>query len=405
MALNMQEYNAAFNRSASTPEPRRVLEATRSTTRPTTVATETSASQSEATAAATSKSQLPPSVAKLQPPMAELLKAAKSVEKDLLEKEAKLGEGFERLKSERVKSLEDIESMKVVEQSRSAMERGRLQLEREQHETRLAWERREFADEKRAYEQMKANAVEIARGQDPITLEVGGEKFRTEICTLHKHTESIFPELATIAQGHTPPRKSRSDHIFIDRDGKHFRFILNYLRQGREVLRGTTLRNTDDSFLHELLCEVRYYKLDELERLLQLRRVAMEKPIDFNSLLAQKLLAPLKQPQVLTISPQSTISLKYCTTQDLLFKQKNLTGVKFENVLFEHSVSFEGSVLDKATFTQCYFKAAINFQGADLHKVTFDHCQGIYPAVNFRMEDDDLASVTFHPALQVASSP
>ena len=47
---------------------------------------------------------------------------------------------------------------------------------------------------------------------------------------------------------------------FIDRDGRHFHDVLNFLRDGREKW----VRPTDETVLRELLNEAEYYGLDVL---------------------------------------------------------------------------------------------------------------------------------------------
>jgi len=46
--------------------------------------------------------------------------------------------------------------------------------------------------------------------------------------------------------------------VFIDRDGTHFRYILNYLRDGNVLL------PTDKVVIQELLKEAEFYQLQEL---------------------------------------------------------------------------------------------------------------------------------------------
>ena len=41
---------------------------------------------------------------------------------------------------------------------------------------------------------------------------------------------------------------------------------------------------------------------------------------------------------------------RYETTQQLLLKERNMAGIVFENIHFNHNVSFEGSVLECAKF-------------------------------------------------------
>jgi len=91
-------------------------------------------------------------------------------------------------------------------------------------------------------------------------LNVGGHHFTTSIQTLRNDPNSM---LAAMFSGKFDIKRSKDGSFFIDRDGTHFRFILNYLRTGKLTLpEGAT-------FLKELEQEAEFYQiqgiLDELK--------------------------------------------------------------------------------------------------------------------------------------------
>ncbi|XP_078350452.1 uncharacterized protein LOC144635234 isoform X1 [Oculina patagonica] len=93
-----------------------------------------------------------------------------------------------------------------------------------------------------------------------INLDVGGHLFKTSVQTLTKDPNSM---LAAMFSGRFEMKPSEDGSYFIDRDGTHFRFILNYLRTGKLTLpEGTT-------FLKELEEEAEFYQIqgiiDELK--------------------------------------------------------------------------------------------------------------------------------------------
>ena len=92
-----------------------------------------------------------------------------------------------------------------------------------------------------------------------IELNVGGHRFTTSLRTLTKDTNSM---LAAMFSGRYEIERYKDGAFFINRDGTHFRFILNYLRNGELILPdGAT-------FLKELKVEAKFYLiqgiLDEL---------------------------------------------------------------------------------------------------------------------------------------------
>ena len=85
-----------------------------------------------------------------------------------------------------------------------------------------------------------------------ILLNVGGHRFTTSLQTLTKDPNSM---LAAMFSGKFEMKPSEDGAFFIDRDGTHFRFILNYLRNGKLTLpEGAT-------FLKELADEAEFYQI------------------------------------------------------------------------------------------------------------------------------------------------
>ncbi|KAJ1149742.1 hypothetical protein NDU88_002547 [Pleurodeles waltl] len=62
---------------------------------------------------------------------------------------------------------------------------------------------------------------------DPITLNVGGKIYTTSLSTLTSYPDSM---LGAMFSGKMPTKKDSQGNCFIDRDGKVFRYILNFLR-------------------------------------------------------------------------------------------------------------------------------------------------------------------------------
>ena len=85
-----------------------------------------------------------------------------------------------------------------------------------------------------------------------VNLNVGGHCFKTSVQTLTKDPNTM---LAAMFSGKFEMKPCEDGAFFIDRDGTHFRFILNYLRTGKLTLpEGAT-------FLKELLEEAEFYQI------------------------------------------------------------------------------------------------------------------------------------------------
>ncbi|XP_060603339.1 nipped-B-like protein B [Ruditapes philippinarum] len=93
--------------------------------------------------------------------------------------------------------------------------------------------------------------------KERIILNIGGQKFETSRVTLTKDPNSLLARIVS-PEGMTP---RYGNQYFIDRDPAHFRFILNFLRNGSCDLR--TLPH-DVRYLYELYYEASFYCLPEL---------------------------------------------------------------------------------------------------------------------------------------------
>jgi hypothetical protein len=92
-----------------------------------------------------------------------------------------------------------------------------------------------------------------------IKMDIGGLLFTTSLTTLNRDPESM---LAAMFSGrHELKKDNGNGGYFIDRDGTHFRYILNYLRDG-EIKDGTIPENPN--LWRELLTEAEYYQIQGL---------------------------------------------------------------------------------------------------------------------------------------------
>lgn len=86
-------------------------------------------------------------------------------------------------------------------------------------------------------------------------LSVGGTKYQTALSTLTSETSSM---LAAMFSGRHTIEQDEEGRYFLDRDGKLFNYILNYLRNNELILNG------DEFLINSLLREAEYFQLDSL---------------------------------------------------------------------------------------------------------------------------------------------
>ena len=113
--------------------------------------------------------------------------------------------------------------------------------------------------EQEAFDAM-SKKLEHVHFSSTVKFNVGGHTFTTSVQTLTKDPNSM---LAAMFSGKFDTKPAEAGAFFIDRDGTHFRFTLNYLRTGKLTLpEGAT-------FLKELAEEAEFYQIqgiiDELK--------------------------------------------------------------------------------------------------------------------------------------------
>ena len=86
----------------------------------------------------------------------------------------------------------------------------------------------------------------------PIILNVGGIRYSTSMQTLCMCRNTM---LSKMFDSNFPLKLEDDGSYFIDRDGTHFRYILNFLRDNNLNV------PSNESLINELLSEVKYYQI------------------------------------------------------------------------------------------------------------------------------------------------
>lgn len=345
--------------------------------------------------------QMTPQARRLQPELVSVMKRVQDIEKDFEQQEERLRISKEEMEAQHMQRQQELLEWQQQKDYEFAEKEHQLETDKEAFTNRMQWEKERIQKERDDLQRMRTEGQRIMDLQEPVTVEVGGDKFRTELSTLSKCRDSIFPNLVKAVkrreesrEASDPNRPKRDPYIFIDRDGRHFKFILNYLRQGDEVMKGSALRKADKYDLQEILYEVRYYQLSDLERLVMFKMASLEKPIIFNTLITGQL---FKKPN--QTPPSAASRLKYITAKEINIKGKNLTEILFDQVVFHHPISFEGCLLVKAVFKECRFESTIKFIRSDLTNARFENCQGVQLSLRFCFENSNTEGMAFQPPL------
>ena len=181
--------------------------------------------------------------------------------KDLLERS--------RTKNEELKKGLEIKSKELGKNEEYLKtETDKLKKEKE----KLVKDRQKLDAELRRMEEV--NKIQDSR----LKLDIGGHIYTTSVLTLTRDPTCM---LAAMFSGRHSLKQEPDGSYFIDRDGTHFRFILNYLRDGG--FREGSIPN-DKGVLSELLSEAEYYQISGLVKsLADILRKLPDHPNDTDS--------------------------------------------------------------------------------------------------------------------------
>ena len=130
-----------------------------------------------------------------------------------------------------------------------------LRIDRE----KLAQETEQFQAKQKEFQEELERMESLHKIQESkIKLDIGGCTYTTSIQTLKRDPDSM---LAAMFSGRHELKQEADGSYFIDRDGTHFRYILNFLREGQ--VDPSVLPN-DVGNMKELLREAKYYQLNGL---------------------------------------------------------------------------------------------------------------------------------------------
>ena len=165
-------------------------------------------------------------------------------------------EGFSKTLQDTVGSVVELEEM--------AKDVSETKKELDEKETELEAKQEQLQNERDKLQKEIQRMSEINKIQDScIKLNIGGHLYTTSTLTLTKDPQSM---LATMFSGRHSIIKEGDGSCFIDRDGTHFCYILNYLRDGGF---NDDMLPTDIDIQKKLLREAEYYQLSGVVALLR----------------------------------------------------------------------------------------------------------------------------------------
>ena len=235
---------------------------------------------------------------------------------------------------------------------------------------KVAKDRQELDEEKEKWEEEKKIMDNKFVFKGPrIVLDVGGMHFSTSRSTLTKYPESMLGIMFS-GRHDLETMQCQDESFFIDRDGTHFRHILNYLRDGEEVIESFP---KSPDVISELLREAKFYQLDGLVSMLG----PLQRDID---VINQNKITPLflsSNGTYYTDCGGHTINISLQSRDKMMFKHKSMRGLSFNYTRFAHAVSFINCDLTSACFQFCCFESDAIFEDCILDSASFTYVKGL----------------------------
>ena len=234
----------------------------------------------------------------------------------------------------------------------------------------VAKEKQELDNEKQKWEKEKNSMDKKFVFNGPrIVLDVGGTHYSTSRSTLTKYPESMLGVMFS-GRHDLETMQCKDGSFFIDRDGTHFRHILNYLRDGEEAVESIPISS---DILSELVREAKFYQLDDLASLL--KPVLRE-----NDVVNQNQITPLFLSGGGGYSTDyggSAFNVSYHSRNKIGFKHKNMRGLSFNAMKFAHEASFINCDLTNASFQYVCFESDVIFEDCILDNTTISYIKGL----------------------------
>ncbi|XP_065885242.1 uncharacterized protein [Dysidea avara] len=299
----------------------------------------------------------------------------------------------------------------------------------------LEEDKKEIKEEKQKWEEEKAkiNSTFAFHGQ-VIDLNVGGTRYSTSRSTLTKYPESMLGVMFS-GRHDLETMKCNDGSFFIDRDGARFKYILDYLRDGKDIVQ--SFPKSADGLLG-LLYDAKYYQLDGLVTAINslLREVDVisqnDITIHFKAGSGKYKADGASNPSQLghslglghapgsgqwggdnfsglqqfgtAVQPSNSVTITLHSMQVVSYEHKSMKRISFKSIRFDHPVSFINCNLTGASFVSCSFGSDVNFKDCILHGTKFSNINGLVTNVNFTGSkiDNTNFDATLRSALQSA---
>ena len=250
-------------------------------------------------------------------------------------------------------------------------------------------DREKLTAEQQKWEEDKKNLEQKSAFGPNVTLDVGGITYRVSRLTLVQSIPRSHLLSPMFSGLHPPDEREESGVFFIDRNGKIFEHILEYLRQGFPAVLQLTLDPEPErsKTLYRLHEEAKYFQIPELLNDIRVL-VGCDGISKLRPMLVPAAGLAVKGSSVLVESTPSSHTIDYGSNKgesittssnykmDFVYRRvRPSLGVQLNQVRYQGYMRY--CDISGVTFKQCRFGPDMSFTGSVLFGVRFEDCAGL----------------------------
>lgn len=256
---------------------------------------------------------------------------------------------------------------------------------------KLARDRDELEEDKEQWENNKKMLEEKSAFGPNVTLDVGGTRYKVSRATLTRNVPRSHMLSCMFSGLYPPDEKEKGGIFFIDRNGKVFEHVLEYLRIGSAAILPLRLHQEPQRsiMLYQVHEEAKFFQIPELMNDVRLMagcdgitnlQQLLVPPATFTRCNEYRSVNSSSQKWKLDYGPNKDEEITTTATYQLnyVYQRVRITfGVRYNQVYFNDNSRFRFCDLSGVTFNQCNFGPRFDFTGSILCGVKFERCAGL----------------------------
>ena len=257
---------------------------------------------------------------------------------------------------------------------------------------KLAKDRDELEEEKEQWEENKKMLEQKSAFGPNVTLDVGGTRYKVSRATLTHNFPRSHMLSCRFSGLYPPAEKEKGDIFFIDRNGKVFERVLEYLRNGSAAILPLRLHPEPERsiMLYQVHEEAKFFQIPELMNDVRLMagcdgitnlQQLLVPSASFSRGTEWRCLSSTSQKWKLDHGAKKHEEITTTGIYQLNYTYQRVRivygAVRYNQFTFNDGSRFRFCDLSGITFSQCRFGPRFDFTGSIMCGVKFERCAGL----------------------------